>query len=165
MSQLSTLIESLEKKFPGATLSRHEDYGDSTLVVSPASLYDLLRFLRDNPESPFDLLLDICGVDYPEKSPRFEVVYHLYSLPTHHRLRVKTGLPAENPSVRSVISLWETANWFEREAFDMFGIRFEGHPNLKRLLMWEEFEGYPLRKDYPMQKRQPIPKAADLLLD
>ena len=163
MPSLNSLIESLGKKLPGAIVSRHEDYGDSTLVVSPTSLYGVLDFLRAHPESPFDLLLDICGVDYLGREPRFEVVYHLYSLPTHLRLRIKTALSSENPSVRSVVSLWETADWFEREAFDMFGIRFEGHPNLKRLLMWEEFEGHPLRKDYPMQKRQPIPKAADIV--
>ena len=87
---------------------------------------------------------------------RFEVVYHFYSSPHNHRLRVKVPLTAADPTVDSLTGLWPSANWFEREAWDMFGIRFTGHPNLKRILMYEEFKGYPLRKDYPIRKRQPL---------
>ncbi len=91
-----------------------------------------------------------------EAGYRFEVVYHFYSLAHNHRLRLKVPLTAEDPSVDSVTSLWQSADWFEREVWDMFGIRFIGHPNLKRILMYEPFEGYPLRKDYPITKRQPL---------
>ena len=94
---------------------------------------------------------------------RFEVVYHLYSMPTKKRIRIKVRLNESDASVPSVMKIWEAADWFEREAFDMLGIKFVGHPNLKRLLMWNEFQGYPLRKDYPIDKRQPIPEPAEIV--
>ena len=90
------------------------------------------------------------------KEQRFEVVYHCYSVPKNHRLRIKVLLPAVTPSVPSLTGLWSSANWYEREVWDMYGIRFEGHPNLKRIMMYEGFEGHPLRKDYPVNKRQPL---------
>ena len=91
-----------------------------------------------------------------EETYRFEVVYHFYSLPHNHRLRLKVPLTASDPVVDSVTGVWQAANWFEREVWDMFGIRFQGHPNLKRILMYEPFDGHPLRKDYPVNKRQPL---------
>jgi len=102
-------------------------------------------------------------VDYLDKrTPRFEVVYHLYSLSKNHRLRVKIPVAGEDPVVDSLTPLWKGANWLEREVWDMFGIRFRGHPDLRRILLYEQFEGYPLRKDYPVNYRQPLVKEREL---
>lgn len=158
-----TIIETLKQEFPNAIKDSHCDYGDETIFIDANHIPEVFNFLKANPACPFNLLLDICGVDYQGQDPRFEVVYHLYSVPSKARLRVRVKVPESNLQVPSVIQIWEAADWFEREAFDMFGLDFKGHPNLKRLLMWEEFKGHPLRKDYPLNKRQPIPKPADLL--
>ncbi len=157
------MLEVLKQKFGSAILDHHQNYGDETVVVDRASILEVMKFLKQNAACPFNLFLDLGGVDYPNRNPRFELVYHLYSLPRNRRIRIKTALPESDLKIRSVISVWESADWFEREAFDMFGIHFEGHPNLKRLLMWEGFQGHPLRKDYPIDKRQPIPVMADLV--
>lgn len=157
------IIEIVKEKFPDQILDSHTNYGDNTIVVDRTHLLEIMNFLKVNREAPFDLLLDLCGVDYFGREPRFEVVYHLYSLPTTKRLRVKTAVPEGDLNVASMIKVWEAADWFEREAFDMFGIHFSGHPNLTRILMWKEFEGHPLRKDYPIRKRQAIPTLADIV--
>ena len=102
-------------------------------------------------------------MDYLGRNPRFEVVYHLYSIPLNHRIRIKVPVSEENCKVPTCIDLWKSADWFERETFDMMGIVFEGHPNLKRLLLFEGFEGHPLRKDYPINQRQKIPEALEKL--
>jgi NADH-quinone oxidoreductase subunit C len=107
----------------------------------------------------FDMLIELFGVDFlhwEEKALRFEVVYNLYSTAKRERVFLKVGVGEKDPSVRSVTPLWPAADWYEREVWDMFGIRFDGHPNLKRILMYEEFQGHPLRKDYPYNKRQPL---------
>lgn len=115
-----------------------------------------LRALRDDPALGFDVLTDLTAVDYLGRTPRFEVVYQLNSLPHRHRLRVKVGVPGDDPELPSASSVWNSALWAEREVFDLFGIRFTGHPDLRRILMYPEFEGHPLRKDYPVNKRQPL---------
>lgn len=129
-----------------------------TWVVRREVLADLARDLRDHPEARFDLLLDLCGADYPARAAegggeRFEAVYHLCSLPRKERLRLKVPLPEADPTLPSLIPVWKAADWFEREAFDMFGFRFEGHPNLRRILCHEAFQGHPLRKDYDAARR------------
>lgn len=128
-----------------------------TWIVDRSVIADLARDLRDDPETRFDLLLDLCGADFPDRAAgggdRFEAVYHLCSLPRNERLRLKVPLPEADPSLPSLIPVWKAANWFEREAFDMFGFRFEGHPNLRRLLCHEGFQGHPLRKDYDPARR------------
>ena len=103
----------------------------------------------------FDMLLDLTCVDYPQKENRFKMVYHLYSLIHNIRLRFKASLPSADPVIGSLTSLWKNANWLEREVFDMFGVKFDGHPDLRRIFMYDGFEGYPLRKDYPLRKEQP----------
>ena len=130
--------------------------GDATVVVRPDGLKRVMEFLKNNPRTRFNLLVDITAVDYAGRKYRFDVVYHLLSLSAKRRLRIKVRVEESNPEVDSVTSLWGSANWLEREVWDMFGIRFAGHPNLKRILMYEEFEGHPLRKDYPVNKRQPL---------
>ena len=130
--------------------------GDATAVVLPGGLKRIMEFLKDDARTRFNLLVDITAVDYLGRKPRFDVVYHLLSLSAKRRLRIKVRVEESNPEIDSMTSLWGSANWLEREVWDMFGIRFTGHPNLKRILMYEEFQGHPLRKDYPVNKRQPL---------
>ncbi|MBU2604417.1 MAG: NADH-quinone oxidoreductase subunit C [Alphaproteobacteria bacterium] len=123
--------------------------GELTLLAERDHILHLLRFLRDDQQCNFETLIDICGVDYPERSDRFEVVYHLLSMRMNHRIRVRIRTDEETP-VPSATVLWPAANWFEREAFDMYGIQFADHPDLRRILTDYGFEGYPLRKDFPL---------------
>lgn len=148
----------LQESFPDAVISVHAERGDATAVIKRENLLEVARFLKDNPEFAINILMDLTVVDglWMEASPRFHVVYHFYSVTKNHRLRLKVPVTEADPSIASVSALWPVANWFEREAWDMFGIKFEGHPNLKRILMYEEFVGHPLRKDYPISKRQPL---------
>ncbi len=155
---MGKVIEKFKEKFKGDILSSHENLGDETFVVDSSQLKQILTYAKESTETRFDLLLDICGVDYLGRNPRFEVVYHLYSIPLNHRIRIKVLLSEENCKVPTCVDLWKSADWFERETFDMLGILFEGHPNLKRLLLFEGFEGHPLRKDYPINQRQKIPE-------
>ena len=160
---MMNLLETLKGEFGAAVIDIHQNYGDDTVVVDSKRIIDILKFLKEFPECPFDLFLDLCGVDYKGSEPRFEVVYHLYSLTKKNRIRLKVKISENDCQLPTATGVYPIADWFEREAWDMFGIRFEGHPNLKRLLMWESFEGHPLRKDYPINKRQPIPTLGNLL--
>jgi NADH-quinone oxidoreductase subunit C len=130
--------------------------GDAVVVVPRDALLDALGALRDDPETRLEQLSDLTAVDYLGRTPRFEVVYHLYSITRNHRLRVKVPVPEDDPVVSTASGVWKSAIWAERETFDMFGIRFAGHPDLRRILMYPEFRGHPLRKDYPLNGRQPL---------
>ncbi|WP_456433144.1 NADH-quinone oxidoreductase subunit C [Thermosulfuriphilus sp.] len=144
-------VRRLKERFPKEIVSVSEARGEVTVVVRREISYEILTFLKEDPELAFDHLVDLCGVDWlGKKIPRFEVVYHLYSIRYRHLLRLKVEVPEEDPQLASVTSLWKTANWFERECYEMFGIFFIGHPYLRRLLTPEDWEGYPLRKDYPL---------------
>lgn len=134
---------------PGAVEEAREFRGEITLYIPSGRLRSVGEFLRDTAELNFKYLSDVTAVDLYPNEPRFEVVYHLAALDTFHRLRLKVRLPGDDPQVDSVVPVWPGANAFEREVFDLFGIRFEGHPFLRRLLMPEDWEGHPLRKDYP----------------
>ncbi len=151
------LHEKLKEKFPQGILAIHEHRGDETAIVRREALVEIARFLKSDPEFDMDALIDLTAVDGLEMgwAPRFEGVYHFYSFSKNHRLRLKVRVGEKDAVLATLTSLWPAADWFEREVWDMFGIRFEGHPNLKRILMYEPFEGHPLRKDYPHQKRQP----------
>jgi NADH-quinone oxidoreductase subunit C len=131
--------------------------GELTISIDKDYIGKVAEFLYNDKESDFDYLSDLCGVDKSrlDSSDTFEVVYHLYSLKQNHRVRLKVEIPASNPSIDTVTNVWKTADWHEREAYDMFGIIFDGHPNLERILTPEGFEGYPLRKDFPLKGRQP----------
>ena len=160
------LRERLPGLVPGATLFDTDlARGEAVVLVAREQAADALRVLRTHGELQFDQLIDVTAVDYPGRTPRFEVVYQLRSLPHSHRLRVKVGVPEEDPAVPTASTLWKSALWAERETFDMFGIRFTGHPDLRRILMYPEFEGYPLRKDYPLMKRQPLIGERDPVAD
>ena len=143
----------LLERYPQDSILPQEGLDQPTWVVKREILADLARDLRDDPDSRYDLLLDLCGVDYPEREERFEAVYHLYSLPRSERLRLKVPVGEDDPVLPSLIGVWKAADWFEREAFDMFGLTFEGHPNLRRILTHEAFRGHPLRKDYDSARR------------
>jgi NADH-quinone oxidoreductase subunit C len=123
--------------------------GELILWTTPGSVVALLTFLRDNSRCLFNMLVDVCGVDYPEREQRFEVVYNLLSLPHNRRIRVKLGTDEATP-VPSVASIYRTAGWFEREAWDLYGIFFSDHDDLRRLLTDYGFEGHPMRKDFPL---------------
>lgn len=124
-------------------------HGELTLLAKAEEIAPLLAYLRDDPRCLFTTLIDICGVDYPERAKRFDVVYHLLSMKKNQRIRVKIEADEQTP-VASVTPLYPAADWFEREAFDMYGILFSGHPDLRRLLTDYGFQGYPLRKDFPL---------------
>lgn len=125
--------------------------GELTLSIRPESLIRVCEFLRDAPGLTFKFLADVTALDLYPAEPRFEVVYHLLSLDNARRLRLKVRLPGEDPRLASAVPVWPAANAFEREVFDLFGIVFEGHPFLERILLPEEWEGHPLRKDYPTE--------------
>ncbi len=155
------MLQAVGALVPDGVVETHEHRGDATAVVGRARLADVLRSCRDEPALAFDVLMDLTAVDYlkypgREDGPRFEVVYHLYSLAHNHRLRLKVRVDEDDASVPSAVGLWPIANWMEREVWDMFGVRFDGHPDLRRLLMYDEFVGHPLRKDYPITRRQPL---------
>jgi NADH-quinone oxidoreductase subunit C len=135
----------------GAVESAKFDRNELTVYIPKASIREACALLRDNPACPFNLLSDITCVDWYPSQPRFEVVYHLYSISKKERVRLKVKLDSESPVLDSVTSVWRGANYFEREVFDLFGVRFSGHPYLRRILMPEDWEGNPLRKDYPVE--------------
>ena len=156
MNAMQALIETLRNKFPEAILATRVDAAraETSVSVAAARLLDIARYLHDAPEAAFDHLTDICSVDYPEDQLRFEVVYHLHSLPLRHRLRLKARITEDDPTIASVTGIWKGAEFLEREVYDMMGIRFSGHPDLRRILMPEDYdEGYPLRKDFPTEGR------------
>jgi NADH-quinone oxidoreductase subunit C len=156
---MAELREQVKRKFGDAVLSTHADFGDQTVLLRKESALEVMRWLRDDPSMLFNFMMDLTAVDYLGKKPgdqRFEVVYHLYSLKHNHRIRVKAPVEEDDPTIDSVVSIWKGADWFEREAWDLYGIIFKGHPNLKRILLYEEFVGHPLRKEYPIRKRQPL---------
>jgi NADH-quinone oxidoreductase subunit C len=159
--QGSDILARLQERFGGAVLATHAEHGDDTALVDLRALPEILQFCRDDAALRFDMLMDLTAVDYltypgREDAPRFEIVYHLYSVPHNHRVRIKAGVEEEAPVVPSAVPLWPIANWLEREVWDMYGLRFADHPDLRRLLLYEQFEGHPLRKDYPVTRRQPL---------
>ena len=168
-SALARLVE----KFPDAIVSTHSHRGDETALLHAPRLLEVATFCKSDPEMHFDMLVDLTcldtlGLNLPvtrviggvPESGRFQVVYHLRSMKTGQRLRLKAAVDesesGDSPEIDSVTSLWKSANWAEREVWDMFGIKFRGHPDLRRILMYEEFEGHPLRKDYPTNLTQPL---------
>ena len=149
------LVEGIQAAFAEKIASVSAALGEVTLVVKAADAIEVMTALRDRGELRFEQLIDICGVDYSAYSgyegPRFAAVYHLLSLTHNHRLRVRVFCPLDDfPVVDSVIGVWPAANWFEREAFDLFGIVFDGHPDLRRILTDYGFIGHPFRKDFPV---------------
>jgi NADH-quinone oxidoreductase subunit C len=156
------VLEKLKAKFgEEVILDTHAHRGDETAVVRPDAIRDVCIFLKDDPDCAFEMIMDVTGVDWPSETPRLEVVYHLYSLTKKHRIRLKSRVPVEDPKLPSVTPVWIGASWFEREAYDMYGVVFDGHPDLRRILLYPEFVGHPLRKDYPLNGEQPLTELRD----
>jgi NADH-quinone oxidoreductase subunit C len=158
MSQVA--LERLKQKFPDQVLEAFSPKnGDDTAIVKADSIRAICEFLKHDDELFFDQLPSVTCVDrllLPDNTPRFELVYHLYSLKTNKRLRLKARVEEAKPEIDSVQPVWRTASWWERLVWDMYGVKFKGHPDLRRLYMYEEFVGHPLRKDYPLKGRQPL---------
>ena len=149
MSTLEELGETIAAALPGAVSAREIAKGELCLHVARARIVEVMTFLRDDPRCLFKILVDLCGVDYPDQAERFEVVYNLLSLKHNRRIRVKVTTDEES-LVPSVAGVFSTAGWYEREAWDMYGVFFADHPDLRRLLTDYGFEGHPLRKDFPL---------------
>ena len=158
MSKL--VLEKLAAKLGDKLRETHSHFGDDTALVAPDAWHEAAQLLRDDPTLDFDLFVDLCAVDYPSRAEgRFEVVLHLYSTTKRHRVRLKTRVGDEEGNgadLDTLTDVWSGANWFERETFDMMGVVFRGHPDLRRILMYPEFEGHPLRKDYAANHTQPL---------
>lgn len=171
------LLALLVERFGDKVIETHSNFGDDTAVLDPSIWREAAKFLRDDPRAAMNMIIDVTAADYvgrtpgaadplrgpapqtPERTPRFEVICHLRSFDKGHRIRIKTRVGDEDGDgaiVDSLVPVWRGANWLERETFDMFGIQFRDHPDLRRILMYPEFVGHPLRKDYPAQRTQPL---------
>jgi NADH-quinone oxidoreductase subunit C len=153
------VLTRLKERFGTAIIETHSHCGDDTAVVEPSHWRDACAFLREHSDLDFDLPVDLCAVDYPGRLPRVEVVLHLYSIAKRHRVRLKARVGDEELNgleLDSAVSVWAGLNWLERETWDMSGVRFRGHPDLRRILMYPEFEGHPLQRTYPAYLTQPL---------
>jgi NADH-quinone oxidoreductase subunit C len=151
MLTASEILHALQEKFPNAVIKSEMGVLDPYAYVKPAEVAEICAFMKEDPGLAFDSLMCLSGVDYKGlkgEEERLEVVYHLFSMAQRHKFVLKIQLPRENPSVPTVESVWAIANWHEREAYDMFGIHFKGHSDFRRILCPDDWEGYPLRKDY-----------------
>ncbi len=153
--ELPPYLKRLRETFPDAVEEIDCPQDHWSVSVKRDEITDILTFLKEDEEACFDHFMDLTAVDYLGRRPRFEVVIHLLSIPKLQRVRVKVPLEEDDPVMPSVTSVYPAANWFERECWDLYGIQFQGHPNLKRILLYDEFQGHPLRKDYPIRLRQP----------
>jgi NADH-quinone oxidoreductase subunit C len=146
-------VEAVRSKFGEAVLEVVEHRGETTILLPPEKVPAVAKFLRDHPALRYNFMADLTAVDWPEREPRFDVVYHLLSLETRAVIRLKThvGQPGEeHPTVPTISNIWPTADWYEREVYDLFGINFTGHPDLRRIMMPDDWTSHPLRKDYPI---------------
>jgi NADH-quinone oxidoreductase subunit C len=146
---LKTLGEEVLAALPGKVTGAHVAFGELTIAAEPAHIVEVLRTLAEDPRFAFKSFIDLCGVDYPAREKRFDVVYHLLSPRHNRRIRVKVETDEATP-VPSVVAVFPAANWYEREAYDLYGMVFSGHPDLRRILTDYGFEGHPLRKDFPL---------------
>jgi len=149
MAENHRAVVKLRERFASSLIDVKEFRGEVTVTVAKESIVEVCRFLKES--LAYNLLTDVTSVDYLGQEQRFMMVYNLYSIPNKDRLRVKAPVAEEKASIATVSTVWSTADWLEREVFDLFGIRFEGHPDLRRILMTDDWVGHPLRKDYPLQ--------------
>lgn len=145
-----TILTKLTSKFGEGSFVSSEFRNELTIVVPPDRINDVCRFLKEEPDLSFDFLADLCGIDMNTPEKRFGVIYNLFSLKNKYRIRLKVVVEEKNPVVPTVTTVWGTANWHERETYDMFGIVFDGHPDLRRVYMPDNYEHHPLRKDFPL---------------
>jgi NADH-quinone oxidoreductase subunit C len=152
----SPVVAALQRAHPEWVGQVIEAHGEVTIVIPREQLVEVCRFLKTAPGLEFNFLSDLCGVDRgPEEEPRFEVNYHLFSTTKHHRLRLKVLLNDDDTHVPTVTGVWRTANWHERETYDLFGVLFDGHPDLRRILLPDDWQGHALRKDFPLRGYEP----------
>jgi NADH-quinone oxidoreductase subunit C len=150
MAEVNLAVKKLQEKFP-TSVSEVKTFRDEVNVtVQKKDIFEICKFLYSDPDLQYQMLTDLCGVDFFPESPRFEVVYLLYSMTKQQRLRLKVKV-GNSESVSSVESIWKAADWLEREVYDLFGISFDNHPDLRRILLWDGYEGHPLRKDFPVE--------------
>jgi NADH-quinone oxidoreductase subunit C len=149
MSEEKKLFEKLSEKFGNKIMNTALSFGEPVVLVEKTAAREILTFLKDNEECSFDMLIDLFGVDYPEEGPRFEIVYILRSTKRNGRVTVKTRTGEDGPDTMS--NLWKSSDWLEREIYDMFGVKFKNHPDLRRIYTDDDFKGHPLRKDFPLQ--------------
>jgi len=164
------IVARIQAHFGARVLGTYSFRGQAAVTIAPEAIRDVLTFLRNTPELAFDMLMDVGGVDYlgypdeDDREWRFEVAYQVYSVAKNHRVRLKVAVRDETVKVPSVWDLFGIANWMEREVYDMFGITFSGHPNLRRIMCHDEFVGHALRKDYPINRRQKLSQPSENLL-
>ncbi len=159
------IVELLKSEYAEYIISHHRFRGDRTVVIKREGLLTIVRRLKEDPELNFKVLIDETAVDYPNRDFRFEVVYNLLNMDKKLRLRLKVPVSIRDCWVDSIVPLYEAANWFEREIMEFFGIDFKGHPDKRKLFLYDEFKGYPLRKDYPYNKRQPLIEYRDINIE
>jgi NADH-quinone oxidoreductase subunit C len=150
MTEINLTVKKLKEKFLNSILEVTTFRGEVTVTVSKGEIFEICKLLHSDEDLQYYLLTDLCGLDFFPETPRFGVAYLLYSMKSNQRLRVKTRV-GEMESVPSVESIWKVANWYEREVYDLFGITFENHPDLRRIMLWDGYEGHPLRKDFPVE--------------
>ena len=163
----ASITAKVKEHFGARILSEYSHAGQHAVTIAPADIREVLCWLRDQEDLGFNMLMDVGGVDYKgydDRDHRFEVVYQVYSLSQNHRFRVKVAVKDDSVEVPTVWDLFRVANWMEREVYDMYGVRFTDHPNLRRILCHEDFEGHALRKDYPINKRQQLSRPIEMLL-
>jgi NADH/F420H2 dehydrogenase subunit C len=158
-------VRILREQHADAILEVGDDFGDLSILIEPTALLQVAETLKTHPELDYCFLMDIAGVDRFKDKPRFEVVYNFYSMSKAKRVRIKVRVPEDDAYVDSLCGLWKGADWFEREAWDMMGVVFRGHPRLERILTHQEFVGHALRKDYDSGKRQPLSRSYDLFTE
>jgi NADH-quinone oxidoreductase subunit C len=151
------LLDRLQERFPDAVVERLVARGEATALIARDKIVEVCTFCRDDSGLQFDHLSDVVAVDWPERAERFDVVYHLYSIPLNQRLRLKVHT-ADGLSVDSVTGVWPAADWLEREVFDLMGVQFANHPNLIRIMMWDDYPYHPLRKEFPTEGEPDTPE-------
>ena len=156
MAEERITIKKLREKFGDRIEVIPSSLDMDTVKVGRDDIVEVCGFLRTEDDLDYDLMRDLTCVDYIHEKPRFEVVYHLYSIYHGHEIRLKVRLDEQDAAIDTVTDIWTGANWYEREVYDLYGIRFNNHPDLRRILLYPEFEGYPLRKDYPIDREQPL---------
>jgi NADH-quinone oxidoreductase subunit C len=150
MSESNLAVKKLKDKYPASILDVKIFRDEVNVTVQKKDIFEICKFLHSDPDLQYHMLTDLCGVDLFPGTPRFEVVYLVNSIKNNQRLRLKVRVE-EKESISSVESIWKVANWYEREVYDLFGIPFENHPDLRRIMMWDGYEGHPLRKDFPVE--------------
>lgn len=152
----SPALDIIKEHLGGLIESEENNHGDTAIIIKKESVVEVSKFLKTDSRLQFTMLSDLFGMDFPKRKERIEVVYNFYSIKNNFRIFVKARADKDDTEYPSITSLFNSANWFEREVYDMFGLKFHGHPDMKRILNPDDWEGHPLLKDYPLRKRPPV---------